>query len=39
MPKDFIKERFWVLPFMVQRVSFENVGYVVERIYVYTIDA
>ena len=27
MPKDFIKERFWVLPFVLQRVSLEMCGW------------
>ena len=26
MPKDFIKERFWVSPFVFQRVSLEMCG-------------
>lgn len=34
MPKDFIKERFWVLPFVVQRVSLE-IGGVLWSIYTY----
>ena len=34
MPKDFIKERFWVLPFVIQRVILK-IGGVLWSVYMY----